>query len=215
MKSNRFLKFNSHPELYTPSGEQTHAFMSPSVGTWIDDDRTKFVNRYDNYNAKQRGTDIHEEAARLLNFMYRYPELGIKGIKGSGTFQMFVNESFKMGLQPEVPLRYSDICYGFADAVAYDLKNNLLRISDLKTGLVIPAKFRQLDIYAAILLLEYKQELEYVYDLDISKVIIEERIYQFDEVKINEPPFELIAQYMDKIMEEHDWLNEELNGRNE
>lgn len=212
MRSDRYLVFNSHPELYNSSGEPTHAFMSPSQGSWINDDKDKFIQRYDSYYAKQRGTEIHDEASRLIRFIKKYPELNITGLKGRGTFQMFVNDVIKMGMESEVPLRYSDICYGFADAAQYDLRHNILRISDLKTG-TIPAKFRQLEIYSAILLLEYEATLRYTYMINIENAVIENRIYQNDEVQMQTLGYYDILEYIDKIRLEHEWLSEELERR--
>lgn len=212
MRSNSFLKFSPHPELYNSSGEPTHAFMSPSQGAWINDDREKFIQRYDNFYAKQRGTEIHDSVSKLIRFIKKFPELGITGLKGKGTVSLFVNDVLKMRMDSEVPLRYSDICYGFADAAQFDIRHNVLRISDLKTG-IVPAKFRQLEIYAALLLLEYEPVLTFQHHVDLENMIVELRIYQFDDIQLETRNYYDILEYMEKIRTEHEWLSEELERR--
>lgn len=60
---------------------------------------------------------------------------------------MYVNDAIGFKMTPEQPLFYSENCFGTADAISY--RNKLLRIHDLKTGL-IPAHMEQLMIYAAL-----------------------------------------------------------------
>ena len=70
-------------------------------------------------------------------------------------------------------------------------KQNVLRIHDLKTG-EIPAHMEQLMIYAALFCLEYRAR-----PADIQ---IELRIYQHNEILLDEPTVEDILPIMDKIM---------------
>ena len=51
-------------------------------------------------------------------------------------------------------LYFSENCFGTTDAIYY--KNGILRIHDLKTG-IMPAHMEQLEIYAALFLLEYEK----------------------------------------------------------
>ena len=90
---------------------------------------------------------------------------------------------------PEQVLYYSENCFGTADAICF--RNRLLRIHDLKTG-IIPAHMEQLEIYAALFCLEYK--------FKPSDIDIELRIYQHDEVLCHNPSVEEIVQIMDKII---------------
>ena len=89
---------------------------------------------------------------------------------------------------PEKILYYSENCFGTADAISF--KNGLLRIHDLKTG-VIPAHIEQLLIYASLFCLEYR--------MNPSDIDIELRIYQNDEVVIHIPEADEIVPIMDKI----------------
>lgn len=92
-------------------------------------------------------------------------------------------------MTPEQILFYSENCFGTADAICF--RNNLLRIHDLKTGL-IPAHMEQLEIYAALFCLEYK--------FKPSEIDMELRIYQHDEILVHNPTAEDIVPIMDKII---------------
>jgi hypothetical protein len=91
-------------------------------------------------------------------------------------------------MDPEVVLYYSDNCFGTADAISF--RDGLLRIHDLKTG-VVPAKMEQLIIYAALFCLEY--------DVKPGTIHFELRIYQNDDVQIFEPEADDILPVMDRI----------------
>ena len=96
-------------------------------------------------------------------------------------------------MDSEIMLFYSPNCYGTADAIMYDAKKKILRIHDLKTGTIVPGSMHQLEIYAALFCLEYKvnpNELE----------LMELRIYQNDEVKIENPDPTVILHIMDQII---------------
>ena len=102
---------------------------------------------------------------------------------------MYVNDAIGYKMVPEQVLYYSDNCFGTADAISF--RGNLLRIHDLKTG-VIPAHMEQLEIYAALFCLEYK--------FKPSDIEIELRIYQSDEILYHKPTSEDIVPIMDKII---------------
>ena len=70
-------------------------------------------------------------------------------------------------------------------------RNGMLRIHDLKTGL-IPAHMEQLEIYAALFCLEYK--------LKPADIQIELRIYQNNEILYHTPTADDIKPIMDKII---------------
>lgn len=67
------------------------------------------------------------------------------------TLNAYVNDAIGYKMIPEQILFYSDNCFGTADAIVF--RNGLLRIHDLKTG-VIPAHMEQLEVYAALFCLE-------------------------------------------------------------
>jgi hypothetical protein len=132
--------------------------------------------------AKQRGTVLHEFAAQCIR-------LGQKLPKNHKTLNMYVNDAIGFKMTPEQPLYYSENCFGTADAISF--KNGILRIHDLKTG-VIPAHIEQLEVYAALFCLEYREKP--------SDIHIELRLYQNDEVLIHEPTSEEIVPIIDKII---------------
>ena len=92
-------------------------------------------------------------------------------------------------MSPEQVLYYSDNCFGTADAISF--RNGLLRIHDLKTG-ITPAHMEQLYIYAALFCLEYK--------IKPSEIDMETRIYQTDDILVENPTAEIVLPIMDKII---------------
>jgi hypothetical protein len=89
----------------------------------------------------------------------------------------------------EQPLYFSDNCFGTPDTMSF--RRNKLRIHDLKTG-ITATSVKQLEVYAAIFCLEY--------EVDPYTIDIELRIYQRDEIKIFEPPPELIVSIIETII---------------
>ena len=172
------MNFNKHLNL-----EGQHAFLGASKYHWINYDEAKIAESYNRFTAAQRGTELHEFAAQCI-------KLGQKLPKSQKTLNLYVNDAIGFHMNPEQILYYSDNCFGTADAIAF--RNNKLRIHDLKTGLVVPAHMEQLYIYAALFCLEYK--------IKPADIEMETRIYQFDEVVVDEPTVEDIAPIMDKII---------------
>lgn len=111
-------------------------------------------------------------------------ELGIRQAEIYTTLNMYINDAIGFGMTPELPLVYSEDCFGTADTVGY--RHNILRIHDLKTGHV-EADMTQLRIYASLFCLEYKYDPR-----EIKKIVL--RIYQNDAIK------ELIADPADILM---------------
>ena len=109
--------------------------------------------------------------------------------KSQKTLNEYVNDAIGYRMHPEQVLYFSEWCFGTADAISF--RNNFLRIHDLKTGKE-RAHIEQLRIYAALFCLEYR-----VSPADIK---IELRIYQSDEVIIDEPDASVIVPIMDKII---------------
>ena len=172
------MNFATHSNL-----KGMHAFMSASNYHWLNYDKDKLITVYDNFNAANQGTVLHDFARQCIELGQRLPDYDI-------TLNMYVNDAISFGLNPEVVLYYSDFCFGTADAINY--KNGMLRIHDLKTG-VTPAKMDQLYIYAALFFLEYGIKPE--------ETQIETRIYQNDIVTIENPTGSDIKQIMTKIIE--------------
>ena len=171
------MNFNEHGQL-----KGCHAFLSASKYHWINYDDEKLVTTYSNFLASQKGTKLHDFAAQCI-------ELGQKLPKSKRTLNMYVNDAIGFHMTPEQVLYYSDNCFGTADAISF--RNGLLRIHDLKTG-VIPAHMEQLMVYAALFCLEYKMKP--------AEIGMELRIYQSDEIIVHEPEVDEIVPIIDKII---------------
>ena len=165
--------------------EGDHAFLSASKYAWIRYDDEKLIESYRTYDAAQRGTVLHDFARRCIELNQKLP-------KSNKTLNMYVNDAIGYKMTPEQVLYYSENCFGTADAILFDEKKSFLRIHDLKTGLKLPAKLDQLEIYAALFCLEY--------DVRPGDIEMELRIYQFDDVLIGKPTAENIVPIMDKII---------------
>lgn len=159
-----------------------HAFLSASKYHWINYDENKVAESYDRFLAIERGTELHDFAARCIQLKQRLP-------KSNKTLNMYVNDAIGYRMTPEQVLYYSDNCFGTADAISFN--KGMLRIHDLKTG-VIPAHMEQLLIYAALFCLEYKTKPE--------TIDIELRIYQSDQILCHNPSSEEINPIMEKII---------------
>lgn len=179
------MNFNVHSNL-----EGLHAFLGASKHAWLNYDDDKLDEVYLRTQAKYRGTQLHELAAKLIEMRINLPKL-------QKTLNMYVNDAIGYRMTPEQPLYYSPNCFGTADAISF--RKNLLRIHDLKTGFT-PASMSQLEIYAALFCLEY--------DMNPNDIEMELRIYQMDEALIHFPAKEDILYIMEKIVYFDKRLNE-------
>jgi len=179
------MKFNRHLNL-----DGAHAFLSPSKHSWITYDDKKLEDVYANWRASQLGTELHELAAKLIN-------LGVKLPKINKTLNMYVNDAIGFRMSTEVCLFYSVNAFGTADSISF--KNNFLRIHDLKNGRT-QASIKQLEIYTALFCLEYNFKPR---DIDI-----ELRLYQLDEVRVENPDPDNILFIMDRIVNFDKRINE-------
>ena len=91
-----------------------------------------------------------------------------------------------------------------ADTIVFDERKELLRIHDLKTG-VIPASMTQLMVYEAIFCLEYNYRPD--------EFNAELRIYQNDEALSLVPHVEDIEHIMDRIVYFDQLIDELKDGR--
>lgn len=160
-----------------------HSFLSPSAHSWYNYDEDKLIKVYMNKLAASRGTVVHALACNLIKLKVKLPST-------KTTLNMYVNDAIKFGLRPEYKLYYSKFCYGTADAIGFE--DWFLRVSDLKTGKT-KVSFLQLKIYVALFFLCYPE-----FELRNMKGI-ELRIYQNDEVLIENPEIDEILPIMDKI----------------
>lgn len=160
-----------------------HAFLSPSQPTWLRYNKEKLISVYKNNLMKLKGTELHSYAEKAI-------ELGRNQPKTKDTINMYINDCIKYSMRTEECLRYSQNCFGHADAISFE--DNNLKIFDLKTGKV-KAKMEQLLIYAALFCLMYRYNPK-----DIN---IELRIYQNREILKCEPKSEDIVPIMERIVE--------------
>jgi hypothetical protein len=171
------MHFNTH---YRIAAAGSHAFLSASKYSWINYDDDKLEMVYTQSEAAAKGSRLHDLAAKLI-------KEGIKLPRASTTLNMYVNDAIGFRMTPEQILFFSDNAYGTADAISF--RKNLLRIHDLKTGLIEASRY-QLDIYAAFFCLEYRMN---PFDIDM-----ELRIYQNDAVQIYEKDADLVMHIMEK-----------------
>lgn len=198
--------FNKHSEL-----EGRHAILSPSKHYWLNYDDEGLLKLYSSSFVADIGTLVHEYACDRIR--YRLPldaenEEAKNGLllylmKNGIPFRAidldrifynlvpYVNDCIGYKMNSEVILRYSDLCFGTADAIG--VRRNYLRIFDLKTG-VMPASMDQLLCYAGLFFLEYKRD----YHPETMKV--ELRLYQSQEVKVSNPTVDEIKLVMKKIV---------------
>ncbi|ASR80151.1 exonuclease [Arthrobacter phage GoCrazy] len=176
------MNFNTHSEL---AGR--HAFLSASKYHWVNYDDEKLANSYRTALAAQKGTELHDLAAQLIKHK-------VKQRRSKQTLPNYVNDAIDYRMKPEVLLFASMNAFGTADAIGF--RNNLLRIHDLKTG-VLKADMRQLMIYAAFFCIEY--------GFKPGKIDMELRIYQNDEIEYcstanaEDELVDNVAHIMDKI----------------
>lgn len=166
--------------------EGLHAPFSPSKSSWLRYDNKKAKEFYANKKNAERGTRLHAWAKETI-------ELGIKQADNGKTINNYINDAIGFGMKPEVVLYYSDRFFGTADTISFRFIDGrgFLRIHDLKTG-VTPVHMEQLRVYAALFCLEYK--------VKPGEIDMELRIYQNDEVLIDNPTAADILPIMDKIM---------------
>ena len=169
--------FNRHTNL-----EGLHAPFGASKSSWLRYSDEKIIEVYNNLQAAEMGTRLHEWAKQTI-------DLGIKQSRSKKTIYSYVNDAIGFNMSTEVILFYSERFFGTADAISF--RNNFLRIHDLKTGRR-PVHMEQLEIYAALFCLEYK--------VKPGDIHMELRIYQNDEILVYEPTAEDILPIMDKIV---------------
>lgn len=179
------MNFNRHSNL-----KGQHAFLSASKFHWINYDYDKLLNAFNNWQAAQKGTELHELASKLIELNVRLPRV-------NKTLNMYVNDAIGFQMETEVVLYYSENCFGTCDAISF--KKNTLRIHDYKSG-ATPAHMEQLMIYAALYCLEYR--------VKPNEIKIELRIYQSDDIQFLEPDSDDILAIMDKIIEFDKYINE-------
>lgn len=211
------MTFNVHSEL-----EGRHAILSPSKPYWLKYDDDALDRFYMSSFATDIGTLVHEYACDRIRF--KLP-LDIENdeakngllmhlLKNNIPFRVidldrlfsnlvpYVNDAIGYRMNTEVKLKYSELCFGTADAIG--VRGKQLRIHDLKTG-TTPAHMDQLLVYAALFFHEYKR------DYRPTTMKVELRIYQNNEIAVYQPALEEIKTAMDRIVQEDRYLSDRLS----
>ena len=194
--------------------KNSHAFLGGSNYAWRNYDFEKLEKMIIASYANSIGTAIHEYAAKNIKAKFRMNKNDRHSVLRHLTVECkipqkavdidfifpnlvnYVNDCIGFGLDPEVRLYFSKMCFGTADAISFE--NNVLQISDLKTGKT-QASFTQLENYAAMFCLNYN-----VKPNRIDKIIF--RIYQFGEVLVAEPPTDILDPIIHQIVEFNKFL---------
>lgn len=151
-----------------------HALLSPSTYQWLDKNEDELRTWFFNKAAAARGDALHAYAQQAIT-------LRIEQADNGATLNTYINDAIRYGMTAEMPLYFSDECFGTCDAISIreerwdDGVFMTLRIHDLKTGL-IPASIKQLLIYAAIFFTEYA----HAFKPETTRVIL--CIYQNDAI---------------------------------
>lgn len=153
-----------------------HAFLSPSNYHWLDYDEDKLKRVFFQKQQAALGDKLHAFAQQAI-------ELKVRQADNGTTLSSYINDAIGFRMEAEIPLYYSDDCFGTTDSIGF--RDDTLRISDLKTGLT-EANMKQLKIYAALFCLEFG------YNPKDIRIIL--RIYQNDNVE------ELIADPADILL---------------
>lgn len=206
------MTFNRHSEL-----EGRHAILSPSRPYWLNYDNEALERFYASSFATDIGTLTHEYACDRIRFKMPIDINNDEAKTGLLLFLLkngipfrvidldriftnlvpYVNDAIGYHMDTEVILRYSDLCFGTADAIG--VRGKTLRIHDLKTGMS-PAHMDQLLVYSALFFHEYKR------DYRPTTMKVELRIYQNNDITVHQPTLEEIKNAMDRIVEEDRYL---------
>ena len=185
------MNFNKHLEL-----KDKHALLSPSKPYWLNYNKDQLYNFVRVQQAAARGTKLHALAASLI-------EEGMKLRGSTQTIPAYVNDAIGYGMTPEVGLIFSDNCFGHADAIEFN--RGVLRIHDLKTGTTQP-HMEQLEIYAALFLMEYERAL----GVNPLNTKVNLRIYQNDDIQEYSPDKDRMDEVIYNIKEKDAFAQEAL-----
>lgn len=196
------MNFNKHLEL-----RGKHALLAPSQPYWLGYSDEQLFQKFRSTYAQEIGTSLHELAETLIREKIKLrktdkiivlthllhngiPRASFDVNRIYSNFMNYVNDAIGFRLTPEQILYYSDECFGTADAISFS--NMFLRIHDYKSGNT-PAKMEQLLTYAALFCLEYKIKPGELKGVEL-------RIYQNDEIVVDNPTAEDIVPIIDQIV---------------
>jgi len=171
------MHFNKHLEI-----DGLHSTLSPSSPAWLRYDDEKLEKMFVSKQAAARGTREHAWAAETI-------KLGFRQAETTKTINLYINDCINYRMSPEVPLMYSEVCFGTADCIGF--RDNVLRVFDYKSGMGA-TKVDQLQIYAALFCLEY--------DYSPFDITFDLRIYQHNAARPYETDPEVIFFIMQRIV---------------
>ena len=201
------MQWHDHSEI-----DGLHAFLAPSKKSWLNYDYEKLEAAWANSWATTIGTVLHAFAEKRIrrrrritnkskesieDFMYDngIPEKLIDVDEYFENLAAFINDAIGFRMVPEKGLKISDDCFGHTDAISYDERKKILRISDYKSGKTEPS-MDQLLIYAALFFIEYGKEL----GIGLSDLKVELRIYYQGQVLYYEPEEDVMAHTVDIVL---------------
>lgn len=205
--------------------EPKHALLSPSkCRSWKDYDEESLMRMIKSAYAAEMGTIIHKFAEDRIKFGFKLakaekksmilellkagiPPMAVDLIDSGFIFENlvnYVNDAIGFRMDPEVEVRYSEWCFGTADALLYSDKEKFLRIHDLKTG-TLPAHMEQLIAYAALYFLQHRMK--------VAENKVELRIYQAGNIIFYEPTVEEILEMMENIIAKSNFVEKLNSGR--
>ena len=179
-----FLNYSLEREDEDVIFQRFAAQYSAQIGTIVHD----FAQERILYNQKLHKTNRSDLLIRLLKS--GVPPIVINMDYIFNNLIPYVNDSISFRMDPEVILKYSDDCFGTADAICF--RDKELLINDLKTGRST-VHMDQLLTYAALFYLEYKAAPE------TTTTIL--RIYQANDILEDRPEPERLRAAMNQIVE--------------
>lgn len=205
--------------------EQKHALLSPSKShSWKDYDNESLLRMIKSNYAAEIGTIIHAYAADRITHGFKLaksekkeiifellrakiPPMAVDMLDANFIFENlmnYVNDAIGFQMEPEVEVRYSEWCFGTADALKFYEKNKLLRVHDLKTG-VLPAHMEQLVTYASLYCLQHR--------IKVVDIEVECRLYQAGEIIQYFPTSAEVLEMMNIIIEKSNFVERINSGR--
>lgn len=168
-----------------------HSILSPSQHAWLNYDENKIRLLFEKCSAQERGTRLHELAAKCISEKI-IPAESVDDVQQQ-TLHLYVKDAILFDMHPEQMLYFTRNAFGTADAIGFS--DNYLRVFDLKTG-TMKASMRQLWCYSALFFLSH--------DAAPADCVIENRIYQNGDVRVDMVPHETISE----IMYQYVWADE-------
>lgn len=214
-----------------------HAILSASKSSWIDKDDDQVLITWARGYSQVLGTAMHELAEYHIRYRYkvnkslqneirlqlisRYhiPEAAIDiGFEWELLYEnwmVYVNDGISYRLDPEVPLKYSEIAFGTADTVTplnTIAKTNKIRIHDYKSG-ISPVHISQLLTYDALLCLEYDlRPGDYEHTLCFYQLKKNDDDILVPTITTYNPTIDEIAHVMDEAKYKSDLISRRILG---